>query len=52
MVELEAGRSPWRTLRALERNKRSRKFARLVADLRAKQALHNDDTTLLRVEVA
>lgn len=47
--EVEAGRAPWAALDALATQDAFRAF---VADLRANDALHNDDTTLLKVEVA
>ncbi len=48
LAEQEAERPPWAVLRALG----SRTFTSLVAKLRAGNAIKNDDTTLLRVEVA
>jgi len=59
LAELEAGRAPWPLFRGLypsTNNGRggggSRSFKEVVAELREKGALRNDDTTLLRVEVA
>lgn len=48
LAEHEAGRPPWSMLRALG----PQTFARFVEKLRAGGALHNDDTTLMRIEVA
>lgn len=48
LAEHEAKRPAWPLLRALG----SETFERLVGKLRESDALHNDDTTLLRVEVA
>ncbi len=48
LAEQEAERPPWAVLRALGAGT----FASLVAKLRAGEAIKNDDTTLLRVEVA
>ena len=54
--EHEAGRPPWSLFRSLGQDGDSsagqRSFETLVAKLRKKGGLHNDDTTLLRVEVA
>ncbi|MHC5052629.1 MAG: hypothetical protein ACYTGK_18715, partial [Planctomycetota bacterium] len=47
----ETGVSPWQVLRELGTDAEEVAFERLVADLRSSKALHNDDTTLLRVEV-
>jgi len=47
----EAGVSPWQVLRELGTDAEEVPFERLIADLRSSKALHNDDTTLLRVEV-
>ena len=59
LAKHEAGRPPWSLFRKLGRrgDKRSsragqRSFETLVAKLRKNDGLHNDDTTLLRVEVA
>jgi hypothetical protein len=49
---LEDGGSPWKDLCELGTDRASRSFERLVADLRGCRAMRNDDTTLLRVEVA
>ena len=53
----EAGRPPWSLFRSLGADGDSsgagqRSFETLVAKLRKNGGLHNDDTTLLRVEVA
>ncbi|MHC4218714.1 MAG: hypothetical protein ACYSU7_09700, partial [Planctomycetota bacterium] len=48
----EAGRPPWTNLGDLCRENDHETFARLVSELRGLGDLHNDDTTLLRVEVA
>jgi serine/threonine protein phosphatase PrpC len=53
----EAGRPPWSLFRSLGEDDDSSgagqgAFETLVAKLRKKDGLHNDDTTLLRVEVA
>ena len=57
--EHEAGRSPWEMFRGLRQaddpsggDAGHRCFQTVVAELREKGGLHNDDTTLLRVEVA
>jgi hypothetical protein len=55
--EHEAGRPPWSLFRSLGEDGDSggagqRSFEALVANLRENGGLHNDDTTLLRVEVA
>jgi hypothetical protein len=47
----ENGVSPWQVLQELGTDDEEVPFERLVADLRSSKALHNDDTTLLRVEV-
>ncbi|MHC4548397.1 MAG: protein phosphatase 2C domain-containing protein [Planctomycetota bacterium] len=47
----EAGLSPWESLEELGTDAEPAPFADLVADLRSARALHNDDTTLLRIEV-
>ncbi len=51
MSELEARRPPWPVLHQLGHNGQVPAFDRLIDDLR-ERGLHNDDTTLLRVEVA
>ncbi|MEJ2133245.1 MAG: hypothetical protein P8Y95_16840, partial [Gammaproteobacteria bacterium] len=51
----EAGRPPWHLFRGLGRegaDEGQRAFETLVATLRESGELHNDDTTLLRVEVS
>jgi serine/threonine protein phosphatase PrpC len=57
--EHEAGRPPWFLFRSLGQDgdhgssgAGQRRFENLVATLRENGGLHNDDTTLLRVEVA
>ena len=59
LAELEAGRSPWPMFRGLRHTDDDcggdaghRSFQSVIAELRQKGGLHNDDTTLLRVEVA
>jgi len=59
LAEHEAGRSPWEMFRGLRHaddpgggDAGSRCFQTVVAELRETGGLHNDDTTLLRVEVA
>ena len=59
LAEHEAGRSPWEMFRCLRHaddpgggGAGSRCFQTVVAELRETGGLHNDDTTLLRVEVA
>ncbi len=57
LSEHEAGRPPWPTFRRLGKGDDAgatgqRSFATLVANLRQNSGLHNDDVTLLRVEVA
>jgi len=47
----EAGVSPWQVLQELGTDAEEVPFERLIADLRSSKALHNDDTTLLRVKV-
>ncbi|MHC4730763.1 MAG: hypothetical protein ACYS6Z_09265 [Planctomycetota bacterium] len=47
----ETGVSPWQVLQELGTDAEEVPFERLIADLRSSKALHNDDTTLLRVEV-
>jgi len=47
----EEGLSPWESLGHLGTDAEPAPFAELVADLRSARALHNDDTTLLRIEV-
>ena len=50
--EQEADRLPWEFLRALDNEGEVTKpFDQLVKQMRAEHNLHNDDTTLLRVEV-
>lgn len=48
MAEHEAGRAPWQDLRSLGGQEA---FAGFVEGLRDAGVLHNDDTTLLRIEV-
>ena len=59
LAEHEAGRAPWAMFRGLRHaddpgagNAEHRCFQAVVAELREQGELHNDDTTLLRVEVA
>ncbi len=59
LCEHEAGRVPWPLFRRLSQDgdhcskgAGHRSFKTIVADLRENGGLHNDDTTLLRVEVA
>ncbi len=59
LAEHEAGRHPWHLFRGLNHTGEpgrsgagSRSFEEVVAELRENSGLHNDDTTLLRVEVA
>jgi hypothetical protein len=59
LAEHEAGRHPWPLFRGLNHTadqgrggSESRSFEEVVAELRENGGLHNDDTTLLRVEVA
>jgi hypothetical protein len=59
LAEHEAGRPPWPLFRSLRHaddhcgnGAEPRSFETVVADLRENSGLHNDDTTLLRVEVA
>lgn len=47
----ENGDAPWQMLLELGTDAEAVSFEQLVADLRSSKALHNDDTTLLRVEV-
>ena len=49
LAEYEAGRPPWKFLRALGGKQKS--FEAVIEDLRKSKALRNDDTTLIRVEV-
>ncbi len=51
LSELEAGRPPWESLRDLCADDDTTLYARLIDELRTSQGLHNDDTTLLQVEV-
>ncbi len=51
LSELEAQRPPWEPLRDLCADDDETLYSRLVAELRANHGLHNDDTTLLQVEV-
>jgi hypothetical protein len=57
LAEHEAGRPPWPLFRSLGQDDDSgaegqRSFETLVANLRENGGLHNDDATLLRIEVA
>ena len=59
LAEHEAGRHPWPLFRSLSQTTDNglddpefRSFEELVAELRENGGLHNDDTTLLRIEVA
>lgn len=49
LAEYEAGRPPWKFLRALGGKQKS--FQAVVDNLRNSKALRNDDTTVIRVEV-
>ncbi len=51
LSELEAGRPPWASLRDLCADDDTTLYGRLIDELRSSQGLHNDDTTLLQVEV-
>ena len=51
LAELEAGRPPWESLRDLCADDDTTLYGRLIAELRSNQGLHNDDTTILQVEV-
>ena len=48
---MEAGRPPWASLRDLRADDDTTLYGRLIDELRSNQGLHNDDTTLLQVEV-
>jgi hypothetical protein len=53
----EAGKAPWDLFRSMGEDGKSSdegkaSFETFVANLREKDGLHNDDTTLLRVEVS
>lgn len=53
LSEHEAGRPPWKTLDGLRtKSKNKKSFAEFVEKLRCEKALHNDDTTLLRIKVS
>ena len=57
LAEHEAGRPPWSLFRSLGEDgesgsKGQESFKTLVAKLRENGGLHNDDTTLLRIEVS
>jgi hypothetical protein len=51
LAEEEAGRPPWQTLCQLGTGAEAQPFQAMVEQLRADNKLHNDDTTLLRLEV-
>ena len=51
LSELESGRPPWSVLRDLCADDDATLYSRLIDELRESQGLHNDDTTLLQVEV-
>ncbi len=51
LAELEAGRPPWEYLRDLCADEDATLYPRLIDELRTSHGLHNDDTTLLQVEV-
>ncbi len=51
LSELEAERSPWEPLRDLCADEDQTLYSRLIDEQRTNQGLHNDDTTLLQVEV-
>ncbi|MHC4077628.1 MAG: PP2C family serine/threonine-protein phosphatase [Planctomycetota bacterium] len=51
LAEEEAGRPPWKTLCELGTKAQVQPFDSLVDGLRSANQLHNDDTTLLRLEV-
>ena len=51
LSELESGRPPWPYLRDLCADEDATLYPRLIEELRSSQGLHNDDTTLLQVEV-
>ena len=51
LSEVEAARPPWASLRDLCADDDTTLYGRLIDELRSTQGLHNDDTTLLQVEV-
>ncbi len=51
LAELEAGRPPWESLRDLCADDDTTLYGRRIDELRTNHGLHNDDTTLLQVEV-
>ena len=51
LSELENGRPPWKLLCELGTESEAQPFESLVTGLREEKVLHNDDTTLLRLEV-
>lgn len=51
MAEDEAGRAPWRVLRDLNTKDQAETFEELIARLRGKGTLKNDDTTLMLITV-
>lgn len=51
LSEEEAGKPPWGILCQLGTATEAQPFRRMVDSLRAESKLHNDDTTLLRLEV-
>ncbi|MHC4447396.1 MAG: hypothetical protein ACYSXF_06405 [Planctomycetota bacterium] len=53
LSEHEAGRPPWKILDGLRaKSKKKKSFAEFVEKMRSAKALHNDDTTLLRIKVS
>jgi hypothetical protein len=51
LCEHEADRPPWPRFRDLGTEAEEQPFAQLVTELRSDRGLHNDDVTLLRIEV-
>lgn len=52
LAECEQGHAPWQALRALDTGDEVEGFHGMVARLRGSGALKNDDTTLMRIDIA
>ena len=51
LAESEAGGTPWDILANLNAAAQIQTFADLIADLRARHAIRNDDVTVVRIDI-